>query len=199
MEKGVTNMKEKKGLIDVPEFNPDEKVAFPPTEPEHRTIPVKEEPAPSAPGKSYAETYTAEWSMPSPSQTIPGAPDICGFGEDMPTEEELKKLSPHWEWKEEPETAEMKRVEGKRLPKPQGAAQSTYTPGEKVAFPPRTPSDEKAPPMPKVEEPAQASPAPPNFHALDTGTITAEELEKLNHNSEWKEAPETSPMRHEKE
>ncbi|MDL2324282.1 hypothetical protein LJC61_03920 [Ruminococcaceae bacterium OttesenSCG-928-A16] len=211
-------MKKERGLIDVPGFDPDEKVAFPPTEPEHRT---KQQPPPAGvkpTGKPYDATYVPEWPTADPAQTTPGAPNIRNIDEAMPTEEELKRLSPDLTWHETPQTAPLKSGAGGSGAKPVSAGKShTYNPAEKVAFPPLKPEDHEAvrpegqtpPPAGKpydetyvaewpTTDPAQTTPGAPDIRNIDEAMPTEEELKRLSPDLTWHETPKTAPMKRDK-
>lgn len=85
-------MKDKKEMVDFPEYEPEGRISFPPGPDEK---PVKDKARPEEKrGKPYTETYDPDPKSADPSQTMPGAPDIRDPGTKLPPDEELHKLSP---------------------------------------------------------------------------------------------------------
>lgn len=94
-------MAAKDKMVDHPEYNPDERVSFPPKgksktpfgkTPERKT----EEKEAKQP---YYETYNPDPPTADPSQTMPGAPDIRNPDTKLPEGTDLSKLSPDMDFK----------------------------------------------------------------------------------------------------
>lgn len=85
----------KDSMVDYPEYNPNERVPFPPGAgtPGKLPDPSIQKAKPAGKDSDYYTKYNPGSETPDPSKTTPGAPDLTSIHTRL-TDEEAKKLNP---------------------------------------------------------------------------------------------------------